>query len=69
MHAHARTNAGTQGLLKDFILQFRTRTTRFYYHTDSYAVKRVVAALKANPPPPPLPICPSLFHEGCFNPP
>ena len=40
-----------QALLKDFIMTFRTKTTRFYYHTDLHAVERVVAALKAAPPP------------------
>ena len=39
-----------QALLKDFILQFRTTTTRFYYHTDSHAIDRVVAALKVCAP-------------------
>ena len=39
-----------QALLKDFILEFRTTTTRFYYHTDLHAIDRVVAALKVCAP-------------------
>jgi hypothetical protein len=35
-----------QALLSDFILTFRTKTTRFYYHTDEHSVERVLAKLE-----------------------
>jgi len=33
-------------LLKDFILTFRSKTTRFYYHTDEHTLKHLVEELK-----------------------
>jgi hypothetical protein len=36
----------TQMLLRDFILTFRKKTTRFYYHTDQHSVHAVIAELE-----------------------
>ena len=36
---------GRQALLHDFITEFRSPTTRFYYHTDQHTVESFVARL------------------------
>ncbi len=35
-----------QPLLNNFITTFRSKTTKFYYHTDKHAIERVVAYLE-----------------------
>ena len=35
-----------QVLLRDFILTFRKKTTRFYYHTDQQSIHAVIAELE-----------------------
>ena len=42
----------TQGLLSDFIRAFRSKTTRFYYHTDEHTLEHLVAVLKVCPTSP-----------------
>ena len=41
-----------QELLSDFIRTFRSKTTRFYYHTDEDNLEKLVAVLKVCPTSP-----------------